>query len=182
MKSSRDHLRICSFDDQSCRAASWASATREVIPELVVHMRQVRLHRAMGNEEPRGDVLVAKSFADQPHDVELGRRQGRPSGRRPLPLAMTALCIGDRLLKRQCCSFGPGGIELVAQLIAYFRDRRRISRFVKLEANRTRSLPNRLRCTGKSRASRWLAAHDRRFRQGSLARPERSDSPRPRPP
>ena len=68
--------------------------------ELRIHMRQMRLHRAMRHEEPCGDVFVAQPLTHQPNHIEFGRRQRSPTARGSLALTPAALSIGDHLLGR----------------------------------------------------------------------------------
>ena len=56
-------------------------------PELVVHVREVRLDGLGSHEQLLSDLLVGESFGDEADNLVLGGCEGLPSGGRSLALA-----------------------------------------------------------------------------------------------
>ena len=106
--------------------------------------------RCETNSRAAMSLLPSPSLTSRTTSSSVGVKRF-PSGRRPLTLPVTALCVSDRLLKRQRRSFGPRGVEVVvAQYIANCREQRHIHFVVDREPDHAaHSVPNRLRRTAK---------------------------------
>src|SRR5215471_10277821 len=72
--------------------------------ELVQDVPDVAVHGALGDEQPRPDLLVGQAFSDQPRDI------GLPLGEQPGPAATrgTRTPRGARAGTRGCAARGAG--------------------------------------------------------------------------
>ena len=100
-------------------------------PKLCVDVREVCLHGAGRDEQPRGDLFVAQAFANQPDDVEFGAGQRFPAGAGPLAFPAAALRVGDGLSERQCRTLGLCCVKIV--LAQHFSQRRYLAFVVSFE-------------------------------------------------
>src|SRR5436309_12373377 len=66
-----------------------------------------------GDEHPLGYLWIREAFGDQLHDLELGRRETLPPGRRPLALTASPAGVLDSLVEREAAALGVGVLERV---------------------------------------------------------------------
>src|SRR5262245_48129497 len=77
--------------------------------QLGEDVAQVRLHGALGDEQPADDLGVGEDVGDEPDDLQLGGGEAVPAVGRAFASSPSALGVGDGIVERQLRAFGPGG-------------------------------------------------------------------------